>query len=155
MNLLLSLVLFAASTTTIAGKLFLNGTDITGIKNQDVQQVDIHIDEHGDIYISAPHYSVTEQASYLPLGQYQSHPEHQATPTPVKGKTSHQPPPFSQSDEDDDKPATSDFSEVDEESEDDEENDDEDTVKDEQPNPKPTTVGNAAKANTRQKPGKG
>lgn len=49
---------------------FLNGLDISGAKNQELKNVDIMINERGDVFIIAPHYQVSEEDTYVPLARY-------------------------------------------------------------------------------------
>ncbi len=58
------------SANLFARTVFLNGTDISSAKSQDLKNVSIHIDEKGDLYISAPHYQVNEENTFLPLSKY-------------------------------------------------------------------------------------
>lgn len=72
--------------------IFLNGTDISGSFNQELKKVEIHIDDKGDIYITAPHYQVFVEDHYLPLSKYlkeRKTPEHkkiQALPSHLKNR---------------------------------------------------------------------
>jgi hypothetical protein len=50
--------------------MFLNGIDISGAKNQHLKNVDVMINERGDIFIIAPHYQVSEEDTYVPLSRY-------------------------------------------------------------------------------------
>lgn len=50
--------------------IFLNGTDISGARNQVLKNVDIQITEGGDIFIIAPHYQVSEEDAFTPLSKY-------------------------------------------------------------------------------------
>ncbi len=47
--------------------LYLNGTDISSAFNQTLKGVDVHIDERGNIFITAPHYYVNEAEAFVPL----------------------------------------------------------------------------------------
>jgi hypothetical protein len=49
---------------------FLNGVDISSAKSQDLKNVDLHINEAGDVFIIAPHYQVNEEDTYVPLSKY-------------------------------------------------------------------------------------
>src|ERR1700733_2191360 len=49
------------------GSMYLNGIDISSALNQDMKSVDVHIDERGNIFITAPHYYVNEAESFIPL----------------------------------------------------------------------------------------
>jgi len=50
--------LIAVAPAAMARKVFLNGVDITGVKNQTFKNATVHIDENGDIHLSAPGYKV-------------------------------------------------------------------------------------------------
>lgn len=50
--------------------IFLNGTDISGARNQVLKNVDIQITDGGDIFIIAPHYQVSEEDAFTPLSKY-------------------------------------------------------------------------------------
>jgi hypothetical protein len=47
--------------------IFLNGTNINGVRNQDLTNVSIRIDEAGNFHITAPQYDVQQDSSYHPL----------------------------------------------------------------------------------------
>lgn len=47
--------------------IYLNGMNISSVKNQELEQVDIKIDNYGNIYITAPQYDVSIENSYHPL----------------------------------------------------------------------------------------
>jgi hypothetical protein len=75
---------------------FLNGVDISAARGQQLKKVDVQIAENGDIYISAPHYQVHEEDSYVPLSQYVqglSHPSH-TKPGKAPEKSWKEPQPF-------------------------------------------------------------
>ena len=58
----------SASGSEAGGRsVYLNGVDISGAKNQVLNNVNLNVDEHGDIFISAPHYKVYEENHFLPL----------------------------------------------------------------------------------------
>jgi len=50
--------------------IFLNGSDISGARNQQLKNVDVRITENGDIFIVAPHYQVAEEDAFTPLSKY-------------------------------------------------------------------------------------
>lgn len=62
----------STAAPTVAGmrSIFLNGTDISSARNQELKNVDIHINENGDLFIVAPHYQVNEEDTYVPLSKY-------------------------------------------------------------------------------------
>lgn len=49
---------------------YLNGIDISAAKSQELKNVDISINERGDIFIIAPHYQVHEEDSFVPLSKF-------------------------------------------------------------------------------------
>lgn len=67
-----------------AGRLrniLLNGVDISSARGQHLKNVDVTINEQGDVLIVAPHYQVHEEDSYIPLSKYVQNlntPEHKA-----------------------------------------------------------------------------
>lgn len=71
-----SIVLLAlASTPVLAGSagvksVFLNGVDISSARNQELKNVDVLVNDQGDIFLLAPHYQVNEEDTYVPLSQY-------------------------------------------------------------------------------------
>lgn len=50
--------------------IYLNGSDISGAIGQEMKKVTVYIGDNGDIYITAPHYQVSEEHSYLPVSRY-------------------------------------------------------------------------------------
>lgn len=64
--------LVAAANTATSGLrgIFMNGTDISGARNQFLKNVDVQISESGDIFIIAPHYQVSEEDAYTPLSRF-------------------------------------------------------------------------------------
>lgn len=61
------LALLTLSELAEARSVYLNGVDISGAINQELSNVDIHINEKGDLFISAPHYEVHEEGPFLPM----------------------------------------------------------------------------------------
>lgn len=53
-----------------ARSIFLNGIDVSSARNQTLRNVQIKINENGDIFIIAPHYQVNEEETYTPLSRY-------------------------------------------------------------------------------------
>jgi hypothetical protein len=49
---------------------FMNGVDVSSSRNEDLRNVHLRIDEHGNIFITAPHYQVTESETFTPLSSY-------------------------------------------------------------------------------------
>lgn len=47
--------------------IYLNGENISSVRNQDLENVNIQIDKNGNIYIDAPQYQVSVEQSYHPL----------------------------------------------------------------------------------------
>lgn len=61
----------ASSQDTHAERsVYLNGIDISSARNQKLKGVDVHIDENGNIFFTAPHYDVLEEGSYVPLSKW-------------------------------------------------------------------------------------
>lgn len=58
------------SSMVSARTIILNGTDISSAKSQEMRNVNIYIDEKGDVFITAPHYQVNEEDTYTPLSKY-------------------------------------------------------------------------------------
>ena len=55
-------------TTYMTGRvIYLNGVNISSVKNQELENVNIHIDNNGNVYIDAPHYEIGVEQSYHPL----------------------------------------------------------------------------------------
>ena len=50
--------------------IFLNGSDISGARNQQLKNVDVQIAENGDLFIVAPHYQVAEEDAFTPLSKF-------------------------------------------------------------------------------------
>jgi len=48
----------------------MNGVDISSARNQDLRNVHIRIDEYGNVFITAPHYQISEQETFTPLSSY-------------------------------------------------------------------------------------
>jgi hypothetical protein len=55
---LVCVALLAIAPAAMARKVFLNGVDITGLKNKTFKNATVHIDENGDIHLNAPGYKV-------------------------------------------------------------------------------------------------
>lgn len=53
----------------MARSIFLNGVDVSNVRNQSLKGVDLRIDERGDLYIAAPHYQAVEGDRYTPLSR--------------------------------------------------------------------------------------
>jgi hypothetical protein len=67
---LFSIATFSASA--LARSVFLNGVDVSSSRSQELRNVQIRINEKGDIFISAPHYQVTEEDFFTPLSRVPS-----------------------------------------------------------------------------------
>ena len=67
---LVATLIQAAPTSTGVRSVYMNGTDISSARNQNLKNVDIHINENGDIFIVAPHYQVNEEDTYVPLSKF-------------------------------------------------------------------------------------
>lgn len=50
--------LFLLASVALAGDLYVNGVKATGLRGQDFEGCDIHIDERGDIWVTAPRYVI-------------------------------------------------------------------------------------------------
>lgn len=83
------------STVSLAGpggikSVFLNGVDISSARSQELKNVDVIINEQGEIFLLAPHYQVNEEDTYVPLSKYAqglgpiSHKPPMAVRSPVK-----------------------------------------------------------------------
>jgi hypothetical protein len=55
------------STQAPSRMIYLNGTNIGNVRNQELQSVTVRIDEAGNINIIAPQYDVSQESSYHPL----------------------------------------------------------------------------------------
>lgn len=64
----LFIVLLTFSHQVFARNVNLNGIDISSARNQSLENVNIRIDALGNIYIEAPHYTVHQENTFLPLG---------------------------------------------------------------------------------------
>jgi hypothetical protein len=62
------------SSPALARSVYLNGVDISSARNQELKNVAITINEHGDVFISGPQYQIQEQDSYIPLSAVVSQP---------------------------------------------------------------------------------
>jgi len=63
LGLLTAVMIFCLPTLAFAAppKIFLNGVDITGVKNQQFEDADVKIDSEGNVLINAPQYKVEVQ----------------------------------------------------------------------------------------------
>lgn len=61
---------FESQGSCTSRSVFLNGVDISGATSQELKKVNLHINENGDVYISAPHYEAFEEDHYLPISKY-------------------------------------------------------------------------------------
>jgi hypothetical protein len=77
-----------------AKEVFLNGVDISSVKNQRLENVTISIDAKGDISIEAPHYQVHEQRSYEPLRKKSATPAHSSIPKEISNEITRSPVPI-------------------------------------------------------------
>lgn len=87
----LMLVMLGGAQSASARSLFLNGTDISSARSQELKNVNIVINENGDIFIIAPHYQVNEEDTYIPLSKYvqgAGTPSHKASQGQTNGKGS-------------------------------------------------------------------
>src|SRR4051812_24249722 len=70
MRSLIALAVSLAATGSAVRSVYLNGTDISSARSQELKGVDLVINEKGDIFIIAPHYQVNEEDTYVPLSKY-------------------------------------------------------------------------------------
>ena len=63
-----------------ARSVFINGVDASSGKNIQLKNVQVTINEHGDIHISAPQYDVNEEDNFTPLSRYMHGPTTTTTP---------------------------------------------------------------------------
>lgn len=54
--------------------IYMNGVDVSSSRNQDMRNVHVKIDEYGNIFITAPHYQVSEEDTFTPLSSYKYAP---------------------------------------------------------------------------------
>lgn len=57
----------APTTDFPARVIYLNGRNISSVRDQQLEGVNVSIDPHGNIHIAAPHYEVQESTHYRPL----------------------------------------------------------------------------------------
>lgn len=57
----------APTTEFPARMIYLNGRNISSVREQRLEAVNVMIDAHGNVHISAPHYEVQESTHYRPL----------------------------------------------------------------------------------------
>ena len=55
------------SATALGRSIYVNGIDISSARSQTLNQVNLRIDENGNVYIDAPHYQVNEENTFTPL----------------------------------------------------------------------------------------
>lgn len=65
-----------------ARNIFLNGVDVSSSRSQELRNVQVRINEKGDIFISAPHYQVTEEDFFTPLSRLAAPQAAQNSATP-------------------------------------------------------------------------
>lgn len=53
------------------GKLFVNGVEATNLRNVEMQNVSIRINEGGDIFIQAPQYQLMTSDKFISIDEYQ------------------------------------------------------------------------------------
>lgn len=70
MRSLIALAATLAVGGSAARSIYLNGTDISSARSQELKGVDLVINEKGDVFIIAPQYQVNEEDSYIPLSKY-------------------------------------------------------------------------------------
>jgi hypothetical protein len=69
-HLIIALFTFFIAQSASARSVYLNGTDISSARGQQLKNVSIHINEKGDVFITAPHYQVNEEDAYVPLSKF-------------------------------------------------------------------------------------
>lgn len=74
------MVLGMWGSTADARSVFINGVDVSSGKNIQLKNVQVTINEHGDIHISAPQYDVNEEDNFTPLSRYMHGPATTTTP---------------------------------------------------------------------------
>jgi hypothetical protein len=68
----LSLLLIANGSSAFGqGKFFVNGAEATNLRNVEMQNVSIRINENGDIFIQAPQYQLQTSDKFIPIDDYQ------------------------------------------------------------------------------------
>ena len=65
-----------------ARNIFLNGVDVSSSRSQELRNVQVRINEKGDIFISAPPYQVTEEDFFTPLSRLATPQAAQNSATP-------------------------------------------------------------------------
>ena len=65
----------ASAPVAFARNVFLNGVDVSSSRSQELRNVQVRINEKGDIFISAPHYQVTEEDFFTPLSRLATPPQ--------------------------------------------------------------------------------
>ena len=65
----------ASAPVAFARNVFLNGVDVSSSRSQELRNVQVRINEKGDIFISAPHYQVTEEDFFTPLSRVATPPQ--------------------------------------------------------------------------------
>lgn len=61
---------FESETTRFPSRsIYLNGVNVSTIREESLENVKVEIDRNGNILITAPHYEVTQDSSYHPLLQ--------------------------------------------------------------------------------------
>lgn len=90
MRLVLAAAAVALTGGTAVRSIYLNGTDISSARSQELKGVDVVINEKGDVFIVAPHYQVNEEDTYVPLSKFvqgmggpKHQPMQQAKPVPA------------------------------------------------------------------------
>lgn len=59
---------YEVETTQFPGRIiYLNGVNISSLRNQELQNVKVKIDDNGNVQIHAPHYEALQDTSFHPL----------------------------------------------------------------------------------------
>ena len=66
-TLILSLITSKAYTRKEDRKVFMNGKNISALTDHELENVHLRIDTSGHIFITARHYKVYEEESYVPI----------------------------------------------------------------------------------------
>ena len=70
MRSVIALAVTLAAGGSAVRSIYLNGTDISSARSQELKGVDVMINEKGDVFIVAPQYQVSEEDTYVPLSKY-------------------------------------------------------------------------------------
>ena len=54
-----------------ARTIYVNGVDVSGIRNAEMKDVTVKISESGDVFILAPQYQVLEEKTFVPVNEHE------------------------------------------------------------------------------------